>query len=488
MLETNEKQAPKSRTEGQKSHDIAVQHAERRKRKVEELEVRMKAGEKLSKNQMKKLKKLQNKANGYSDLQRLKGSPKIVDEADQAAVDGIVKVQPYIGDPSIRPPAPWDFFEKIGRPKFIVAPMVNQSELAFRLLCRRYGATLAYTPMLDSKQFASSETYRRQNFASCQQDRPLIVQFCGHDPSALLEAAKLVQGSCDAIDLNLGCPQGIARKGRYGSFLLEDTELVLKIVKHLSANINIPFTCKIRKFIDTDRTIQLVKDLEKAGCSMLTVHGRTKEQKGRDTGVCDWDIIKRVKEAVSIPVYANGAIHTMEDVKECLAATGCDGVMTSEAILENPDLFDPVGADCHKDTSAPNAISEYQKRQGRMAKEYVKLASIYSPHMLSAAKAHLFKILFVGLQEHTDLRAQLGSSKTMEDHQAVTHELVDNRVWKNVGTIDSTWYYRHRAVAERKSCGGGACEAKPGGSGDAASGAAGGTRCETEGKTGSTVD
>ncbi|CAM9596880.1 unnamed protein product [Choristocarpus tenellus] len=97
----------------------------------------------------------------------------------------------------------YEFFRSIGSPSRVVAPMVDQSELPFRLLCRRYGGMLCYTPMYNSRCFATSSTYRESNFDPHPEDRPLIVQFCGNDPETLLAAAKFVEGSCDAVDINL---------------------------------------------------------------------------------------------------------------------------------------------------------------------------------------------------------------------------------------------------------------------------------------------
>ena len=111
--------------------------------------------------------------------------------------------------------------------KYILAPMVGGSELAFRMLCRQYNTTLCYTPMFESVKFVQDPAYRADQFTTCPSDRPLAVQFCGNNPETLLKAAQLVQHQCDAVDLNLGCPQRSARSGHYGSFLTDKKDRAL---------------------------------------------------------------------------------------------------------------------------------------------------------------------------------------------------------------------------------------------------------------------
>lgn len=121
----------------------------------------------------------------------------------------------------------YDFFRSLGSPKYICAPMVDQSELPFRMLTRKYGVDLAYSPMYHSRIASQDKKYLKRMFNTCKEDRPLIIQFCGNDPDTILTACELVQDDCDAVDINLGCPQGIARKGNYGSFLLEKPDIIL---------------------------------------------------------------------------------------------------------------------------------------------------------------------------------------------------------------------------------------------------------------------
>jgi len=146
----------------------------------------------------------------------------------------------------------------------------------------------------------------------------------------LLAAARLVEGHCDAVDINFGCPQGIAKKGNYGSFLMDDFPLVFALINKLHQNLGIPVTCKIRRFEDDAKTLQYAKLCADAGASVLTVHGRTREHKGPGAPMADWSIIKKVREHVGIPVISNGNIVTYEDVEACLEETGCEAVMSAE--------------------------------------------------------------------------------------------------------------------------------------------------------------
>lgn len=331
----------------------------------------------------------------------------------------------------------YDFWKSIGSPRFICAPMVNGSELAFRMLTRHYGVELAYTPMINSNSFLQNRAYRRQRssrFSTVPEDRPLIAQFAGDDADTIIAAARHLQAHVDAIDLNLGCPEGIARKGHYGAYLLEETELVTEIVRQMDAELEVPVACKIRKVSrDLQDTLRLAHALQEAGCSVLCVHGRTKEEKKDQLGECDWDTIRIIKEQLSIPVVANGGIETYQDVLRCLEHTGCDGVMSSEALLETPVLF-----------------SGQALPQDVIAEEYLQAASTYKAEP-GQVRAHLFRLLYAGLRLHTDIRDQLVEARSLEDMAAAAAALRERRKKERVECIepgaswpDSGWYRRHR--------------------------------------------
>ncbi|GAB5363344.1 hypothetical protein AAMO2058_000874700 [Amorphochlora amoebiformis] len=234
----------------------------------------------------------------------------------------------------------WKWWKSIGSPKFILAPMVGLSELPFRVLCRRYGASLAYTPMFIAQPFVEDPKYRARVWSTHSTDRPLVVQFCGRDPQTLLKAARIVENDCDAIDLNLGCPQAVAKRGGYGAFLMDDWTRLEDIVHTLSSNLNIPVLCKVRVFADVAKTVRYCKMLERAGASMLAVHPRQRHQ--REEVMADWSQVRTVKAYVSVPVVCNGDSYHTEDVLMCLEQTQADGVMCAQGLLYNPSLFYPL--------------------------------------------------------------------------------------------------------------------------------------------------
>ncbi|KAL0573657.1 tRNA dihydrouridine synthase [Marasmius crinis-equi] len=328
--------------------------------------------------------------------------------------------------------------EVLGSPKYIVAPMVDQSELAWRRLSRRYGAQLIYTPMINAKMWAEQKhhAYRVGAFdigsgeeGSPEGDRPLIIQFCGNDPEKLLKAAKDLEGHCDAVDINLGCPQDIAKKGKYGAFLMDDWDLVYRLINILHENLSIPVTAKFRVFPTVEKTVEYAKMLERAGAQILTCHGRLREQRGQNSGLADWSKIRAVKQAVSVPVFANGNILFQSDIQRCLDETGCDGVMSAEGQLYNAALFNglastaPTATETDSSSSSSSSITSITSlthpNHADLALEYLEIVhSLRTRTAISAIKGHLFKIMRPALSKETDLRDRLGKAK------------VDQRAWE----------------------------------------------------------
>jgi len=222
-----------------------------------------------------------------------------------------------------------------------------------------------------------------------------------------------VEKHCDAIDINLGCPQDIAKRGHYGSFLQDDWELIYKLINILHVNLSIPVTAKFRVFPTIEKTVEYAKMLERAGAQIITCHGRIREQRGQNTGLADWDKIRAVKQAVSIPVFANGNILYQSDIDACLKATGADGVMSAEGQLYNPALF--AGIERPYDSTAYNSdlqILERQPRHADLALEYLSIVrEMKSTTPVTAIKGHLFKIMRPGLIREFDLRERLGRVK-----------------------------------------------------------------------------
>jgi len=287
------------------------------------------------------------------------------------------------------------FWELIKDIRFVCAPMVNQSELPFRMLCRELGVKLCYTPMIHSASFLRNARYREEVFTTCSEDRPLVAQFCGNNPDTLLEAASQIQHQVDAVDINFGCPQAIAKKGNYGAYLLEQTELALSLCKALVDNLDVAVTVKIRILSNLEDTIFLCKEFERVGAALITVHGRKREKNKELQGACDLESIKVITRSVAIPVFANGGATNREEALQCLESTNCQAYMGAESLLSDPSCFLPP---------------EVRWSPLESTRRYLELVKLY-PVTGREMKSHLFKMLRRELCILTHLRTKIQTIK-----------------------------------------------------------------------------
>ena len=259
--------------------------------------------------------------------------------------------------------------------RYLLGPMAGVTDLPFRLLCKEQGAGLLGMEMVSAKAILYQNKNTEKLMEIHPEEQPVSLQLFGSDPKIMSEMAKMIEElPFQILDINMGCPVPKVVRNGEGSALMKNPELVHEIVSAVSKAIKKPVTVKIRKGFDDDNinAVEIAKIIEDAGGAAVAVHGRTREQ--YYSGKADWDIIRRVKEAVSIPVIGNGDVTDAASAEALVEQTGCDGIMIGRGAEGNPWIFKQIlhymetGETLARPTQ--HEVKEMMLRHARMQVEY----------------------------------------------------------------------------------------------------------------------
>lgn len=257
----------------------------------------------------------------------------------------------------------------------ILAPMAGVTDLPFRLLCKEQGAGLLCMEMVSAKAILYKNKNTEELLAIDQRELPVSLQLFGSEPDIIAKIAhQIEERPFDILDINMGCPVPKIVNNGEGSALMKNPKLAGEIIEKTAKAIQKPVTVKIRKGFDDDHVnaVEMAKIAEASGAAAIAVHGRTREQ--FYSGKADWDIIRQVKEAVSIPVIGNGDLLTAEDVVAMYEQTGCDGFMIGRGAQGNPWIFQQILSFFETGEKFPKPstqeVKEMMLRHARMMLEF----------------------------------------------------------------------------------------------------------------------
>ena len=308
-----------------------------------------------------------------------------------------------------------------------LAPMAGMADMAFRELCADYGAGYTVTEMVSSKGLTMGDKKSAMLLTLGEREGKAGAQIFGDNPEIMAEAAvKCLEFKPDIIDINMGCPAPKVAMNGGGASLMKNPRLAGEIVKAVSQAVDIPVTAKIRKGWDDNsvNAVELAKILEENGAAAIAVHGRTRMQ--MYSGTVDYDIIRKVKEAVSIPVIGNGDITDVQSAAIMLEKTGCDAIMIGRGALGNPWIFQQINAYLNECRVIPEpSLTEKMTVMLDHIKKIIEYKGEYTG--IREARHHA-GYYTKGLRGGAKFRAEMGSLESFEQLEEITYRIIKENV------------------------------------------------------------